>query len=355
MPPDEGLALHDAAAARSRSTARCSRSAATAASRRSTSAPRPRDARPGAVHRRPPPRLGGEPAGLGVARARPRRPRRRQDGHAPVLPRTIHDAGLEGTVVAVVGDSPTVARGLGDAAGAPLHRRRPRRGAGPPRLRALDAARRAGRPLCIHDVFPDPADGGRPPYEIYLPALESGGSRRSRPSAPSGSSPPEARRRAVGRCGCRRSSGSAASDPTHDDAPMAAHRTRRQKPHASRAERGSPAHRTRPESTAMSALPRDEVRAVAAGSGGGIGSGVRDRPAVACERGARAASGAVGDDVGVYRSIRGGSRPWSTNRARGRGGAGEGVGGEHDARRRCRCERSPPGKWASSGKTVPVQ
>ncbi len=29
--------------------------------------------------------------------------------------------------------------------------------------------------LIIHDVFPDPADGGRPPYEdIYLPALESG-------------------------------------------------------------------------------------------------------------------------------------------------------------------------------------
>ncbi|HWU22516.1 MAG TPA: class I SAM-dependent methyltransferase, partial [Nocardioides sp.] len=29
--------------------------------------------------------------------------------------------------------------------------------------------------LAIHDVFPDPADGGRPPYErIYLPALESG-------------------------------------------------------------------------------------------------------------------------------------------------------------------------------------
>jgi predicted O-methyltransferase YrrM len=29
--------------------------------------------------------------------------------------------------------------------------------------------------LAIHDVFPDPADGGRPPYErIYLPAIESG-------------------------------------------------------------------------------------------------------------------------------------------------------------------------------------
>jgi hypothetical protein len=27
--------------------------------------------------------------------------------------------------------------------------------------------------LAIHDVFPDPADGGRPPYEIYCRALES--------------------------------------------------------------------------------------------------------------------------------------------------------------------------------------
>ena len=28
--------------------------------------------------------------------------------------------------------------------------------------------------LAIHDVFPDPADGGRPPYELYLRALGSG-------------------------------------------------------------------------------------------------------------------------------------------------------------------------------------
>jgi hypothetical protein len=32
-----------------------------------------------------------------------------------------------------------------------------------------------GGQLVIHDVFPDPADGGRPPYEqIYRPALASG-------------------------------------------------------------------------------------------------------------------------------------------------------------------------------------
>ena len=31
-----------------------------------------------------------------------------------------------------------------------------------------------GGVLCIHDVFPDPADGGRPPYDVYLRALGSG-------------------------------------------------------------------------------------------------------------------------------------------------------------------------------------
>jgi hypothetical protein len=28
--------------------------------------------------------------------------------------------------------------------------------------------------LAIHDVFPDPADGGRPPYDIWRAALGSG-------------------------------------------------------------------------------------------------------------------------------------------------------------------------------------
>jgi predicted O-methyltransferase YrrM len=92
----------------------------------------------------------------------------------PVFRRTVHDAGLEGTVVAVVGDSPLVA----DNWATPLallfidggH------GEGPARI---DYERwtphvAPGGTLVIHDVFPDPADGGRPPYEqIYLPALAS--------------------------------------------------------------------------------------------------------------------------------------------------------------------------------------
>jgi hypothetical protein len=28
--------------------------------------------------------------------------------------------------------------------------------------------------LVIHDVFPDPADGGRPPYDVFLRAVEGG-------------------------------------------------------------------------------------------------------------------------------------------------------------------------------------
>jgi predicted O-methyltransferase YrrM len=93
----------------------------------------------------------------------------------PWFRRTIHDAGLEGTVVAVVGDSPTVSRvwstpcalvfidgGHGDE---------------PARVdyECWTPFVAEGGYLAIHDVFPDPADGGRPPYErIYLPALASG-------------------------------------------------------------------------------------------------------------------------------------------------------------------------------------
>jgi predicted O-methyltransferase YrrM len=93
----------------------------------------------------------------------------------PIFRRTIHDAGLEGSVVAVVGDSPTVAR----AWGTPLaflfidggH------GAEPARLDhdLWTPHVLPGGTLCIHDVFADPADGGQAPYvEIYRRALDSG-------------------------------------------------------------------------------------------------------------------------------------------------------------------------------------
>jgi predicted O-methyltransferase YrrM len=89
----------------------------------------------------------------------------------PFFRRTVEDAGLEDVVVAVVGESTTVARWWrtplsllfvdGGHGAVPAHD---------------DYAGWApwvvpGGLLAIHDVFPDPADGGRPPYEIYLRAL----------------------------------------------------------------------------------------------------------------------------------------------------------------------------------------
>ena len=92
----------------------------------------------------------------------------------PWFRRTIHAAGLERSVVAVVGESPVVAEHWqtplallfidGGHGREPAHR---------DYERWTPHVAPGGR-LCIHDVFPDPADGGRPPYEIYLRALESG-------------------------------------------------------------------------------------------------------------------------------------------------------------------------------------
>jgi predicted O-methyltransferase YrrM len=93
----------------------------------------------------------------------------------PVFRRTIHDAGLEGTVVAVVGESPAVARAW--ATPLPFLFVDGGHGVEPARLdyEMWTPHVAVGGTLAIHDVFPDAADGGRPPYEqIYLPALESG-------------------------------------------------------------------------------------------------------------------------------------------------------------------------------------
>ncbi len=92
----------------------------------------------------------------------------------PHFRRTVHDADLEGTVVALVGDSPVVAAVWsielallfidGGHGSEPAHRD----------YEGWVPHVAVGGLLCIHDVFPDPADGGRPPYEIYLRAIESG-------------------------------------------------------------------------------------------------------------------------------------------------------------------------------------
>lgn len=88
--------------------------------------------------------------------------------------RTIHDAGLEGTVVALVGDSPTVGRNWatplsflfidGGHGHEPAHLDYE---IWVPHL-AVEGL------LAIHDVFDDPAEGGRPPFELWCRAVESG-------------------------------------------------------------------------------------------------------------------------------------------------------------------------------------
>lgn len=99
------------------------------------------------------------------------------DGRIDTLPhwrRTIAQAGLEETVVGVVGDSPTVASvwttrldfcfidgGHGEEPAWADYR-----GWAP--LVAV------GGRLAIHDVFSDPADGGRPPYELWCHAMRTG-------------------------------------------------------------------------------------------------------------------------------------------------------------------------------------
>ena len=92
----------------------------------------------------------------------------------PFFRATIAAASLEDVVVAVVGQSETVARywrtplGLLFIDG----------GHGEEIVRADERSWvpwvADGGLLAIHDVFPDPADGGRPPYELYRRVLDSG-------------------------------------------------------------------------------------------------------------------------------------------------------------------------------------
>jgi len=88
--------------------------------------------------------------------------------------KAIAGAGLERTVVGVVGDSPTVAARWSQ----PLafcfidggHGEEPAWAD----FRGWSPRVAIGGWLAIHDVFPDPADGGRPPYELFCAALNSG-------------------------------------------------------------------------------------------------------------------------------------------------------------------------------------
>jgi hypothetical protein len=100
-----------------------------------------------------------------------------EDGRLDSLPhwrRAVAGAGLEPTVVGVVGDSRTVAA----CWRTPLafcfidggHGEEPAWAD----FRGWAPHVAEGGWLAIHDVFPDPADGGRPPYELWSAALASG-------------------------------------------------------------------------------------------------------------------------------------------------------------------------------------
>ncbi|MBH1933411.1 class I SAM-dependent methyltransferase [Streptomyces sp. AV19] len=92
----------------------------------------------------------------------------------PTFRRTLHKAGLEEHVIAIVGRSPQAAAlwqaPLGlvfiDGGHTEEHATADYEGWAPHLA--------PGGLLVIHDVFPDPADGGQAPYRIYRKALESG-------------------------------------------------------------------------------------------------------------------------------------------------------------------------------------
>lgn len=92
----------------------------------------------------------------------------------PTFRRTLHAAGLEDHVIAVVGRSPQVAAVWGKQVGLVFidgghtdeHATADYEGWAPHLA--------PGGLLVIHDVFPDPADGGQAPYRVYRRALDSG-------------------------------------------------------------------------------------------------------------------------------------------------------------------------------------
>ncbi|MDQ3987435.1 MAG: class I SAM-dependent methyltransferase [Actinomycetota bacterium] len=87
--------------------------------------------------------------------------------------RTISAAGLEDVVIGIVGRSADVAKWWGTSLGMVFID-------GGHSPETADADYEGWAPhvvgeglLVIHDVFPDPAKGGRPPFDIYVRALES--------------------------------------------------------------------------------------------------------------------------------------------------------------------------------------
>jgi MMP 1-O-methyltransferase len=92
----------------------------------------------------------------------------------PWARRAVSEAGLEDCVVLVVGGSTTVAAVWGTQLALVFIDGGHGEEVAWADYRAWTPKVSAGGYLAIHDVFPDPADGGRPPYELYCAATASG-------------------------------------------------------------------------------------------------------------------------------------------------------------------------------------
>ena len=92
----------------------------------------------------------------------------------PTFRTTLRRAGLEDSVVPVVGRSATVARWWRTPLALLFIDGGHTMEAALADWRGWSPHLMPGGVLAIHDVFPDPADGGRPPFEIYQLALASG-------------------------------------------------------------------------------------------------------------------------------------------------------------------------------------
>jgi MMP 1-O-methyltransferase len=92
----------------------------------------------------------------------------------PTFRRTLDAAELDDHVVAVVGKSPIVARGWRSPLQFLFIDGGHSEAAATEDFNGWAKWVNVGGALVIHDVFPDPADGGRPPYYIYCRAIDSG-------------------------------------------------------------------------------------------------------------------------------------------------------------------------------------
>lgn len=92
----------------------------------------------------------------------------------PTFRHTLHNAGLEQTVVPMVTSSALAARHWRAPVGMVFIDGGHSAGAALTDYRCWAGHIAPGGLLAIHDVFPDPADGGRPPFDIWQLAQASG-------------------------------------------------------------------------------------------------------------------------------------------------------------------------------------